>query len=58
MTEGPTVTLSFPKEHCTDFDFKGTPFVQVDTGMTAEELIVMLMRWNVSDDKIVAGVKK
>lgn len=53
----PTVVLNFPKEKCTDIVFKGAPFVQIDTGMTAEELVTMLLRWSASDDK-VAVVKE
>ena len=55
MTE-PNVVLNISKERCTDIEINGAPFVQIDTDMTADELILALMKWSVSEDKI--GVVK
>ena len=51
MTE-PNVVLNIPKERCKDIKINGAPFVQIDTDMTADELILVLTKWLVSDDKI------
>lgn len=46
------VVLSFPKDRCKEITVKDVPFVQVDVGMSAEQLILYLMQYSVSDDKI------
>ena len=46
------VVLSFPKDRCKEITVKGIPFVQVDVGMSAEQLILYLLQYSVSDDKI------
>ena len=51
MTD-PNVVLNIPKERCKDIEINGTPFVQVDTDMTADELIIALMKWSASENKI------
>ena len=57
MTE-PKVVLMFHKEHCKEIEIKGEPFVQIDTDMTANELIRVLLKWAVSDDKVGAVLKE
>ena len=52
------LTLTFPKKNCEEITFKGQPFIHIDTGMTAEEFIEMLMRYAVSDDKVAVVIKK
>ena len=51
MTD-PNVVLNIPKERCKDIVINGSPFVQIDTDMTADELILVLMKWSASEDKI------
>lgn len=46
------VVLSFPKDRCKEITVKEVPFIQVDVGMSAEQLILYLMQYSVSDDKI------
>ena len=46
------VVLSFPKDRCKEITVKGIPFIQVDVGMSAEQLILYLMQYSVSDDNI------
>lgn len=46
------VVLSFPKDRCKKITVKGIPFIQVDVGMSAEQLILYLMQYSVSDDNI------
>lgn len=61
MTDGkdePTVSLTFPKSRCKDVDFKGEPFVTVDTGMTAEELIQMILRFSVTGEPVASVLKE
>ena len=57
MTE-PDVVLMFPKDRCMDYSFNGISCVRIDTGMTVEELIVMLTKWEVSDEPYGAVMKK
>ena len=58
MIEEVKVTLTFPKERCTETEFKGRPMVTVDTDMTAQELIMMLMGYAASGESVAAAVKK
>ena len=51
------VVLNIPKEHCKEVEIKGMPFIQVDIGLTPEELISILVKW-VSNDKPLAAVIK
>ena len=46
------VVLSFPKDRCKEITVKDVPFIQVDVGMSAEQLILILMKYSVSDDEI------
>ena len=46
------VVLSFPKDRCKEITVKDVPFIQVDVGMSAEQLILYLMQYSVSDDEI------
>lgn len=55
MTE--EVVLMFPKSKCTDVEFKGVPFIQVDTGMTTDQLIVMLLRYSASGESAGAVIE-
>ena len=52
------VVLSFPKDRCKEITVKGIPFIQVDVGMSAEQLILYLMKYSVSDNEIGMVVKK
>lgn len=52
------IVLTVPKEKCTDITIKGFPFVQVDIGMSADQLILYLMKYSASDEKMCAVVKK
>lgn len=52
------IVLTVPKEKCTDIILKGLPFVQVDVGMSADQLILFLMKYSASDEKMCAVVKK
>jgi len=58
MIEEAKVTLTFPKERCTETEFKGRPMITVDTDMTAQELIMMLMGYAASGESVAAAVKK
>lgn len=53
----PTITLTFPKEYCIDTDFKGRQMVKIYTGMTAQELITMLLRYSVSGESTAAVLR-
>lgn len=55
---GPKVVLTFYKERCKEVMIKGEPFVQIDTDMTADELIGVLLKWAVSDDKVGVVLKE
>lgn len=55
--EEPIVTLTFPKEYCIDTNFKGRPMVKIYTGMTAQELIIMLLRHAATGESIAAVLK-
>lgn len=52
------IVLTFPKGNCKEITIKGLPFVQVDVGMSADQLILYLMKYSVSDEKMCAVVKK
>lgn len=46
------VVLSIRKDRCSDTVINGVPCVHVHTGMTAPQLIEMLLKFTVSDDKV------
>lgn len=50
------VVLHIPKDRCNEVEIKGTPFIQVDIGLTADELILFLLKWE-SDGGPLAVVK-
>lgn len=52
------IVLTFPKGNCKEIIIKGLPFVQVDVGMSADQLILYLMKYSTSDEKMCAVVKK
>jgi len=52
------IVLTFPKGNCKDIVINGLPFVQVDVGMSADQLILYLMKYSASDEKMCAVVKK
>lgn len=58
MTDDTDVVLIFPKDRCTDYNFKGVSCMKIDTGMTAEELILMLSEWKVSGEPFGSVIKK
>lgn len=41
-----TINLTFPESKCERIEIKGVSFITVDTGMTAEELILMLLKYD------------
>lgn len=57
-SKGPTVVFSIPKERCKEVTFMGQKLVQVDIGLTTEELILMLMRWESSGNSFGAVIRK
>lgn len=57
MTEG-EVILMFPKKKCTDTEFKGVPFIQVNTGMTTNQLIAMLLKYSASGESVGAVIER
>ena len=52
------IVLTFPKGNCKEIVIKGLPFVQVDVGMSADQLILYLMKYSASEEKMCAVVKK
>ena len=58
MTDNADVVLIIPKDRCTDYNFKGIPCMKIDTGMTAEALILMISEWKVSGKPFGSVVKK
>ena len=59
MTDGNRdVVLMFPKDRCEDYCFNGISCVKIDTGMSVEELILMLTKWEVSGEPYGSAVRK
>lgn len=57
MTEKELV-LTFPAEKVSEVEFKGRKMMRVETGMTTNEFIKMIMLYAVSDDETAAIVEK
>lgn len=58
MTDSADVVLIFPKDRCTDYNFKGVSCMKIDTGMTVEALILMILEWRASGKPFGSVVKK
>ena len=52
------VILTVPKDKCQDIEIRGLPFVQVDVGMDADNLILNLLKWESSGEPFGAVMKK
>lgn len=52
------LVLTFPKDRAEEVTILGSPFIQVDTGMTIDAFILALMRYGASDKPGIAFVKK
>lgn len=53
-----TLMLTFPKEKTEEITLQGLPFIRVDTGMTIEDLIFALMKYDTSDKKRICVIRK
>jgi hypothetical protein len=53
----PTITLTFPRERCGVSIIGGKSFVHVDTGLTVEEFVRMILQFASSDDRSAAVIK-
>ena len=50
MTDGKLV-LTFPKKRCKEVVVRGVQCIQIDTGLTSEEFLEMLLRYRISGEK-------
>jgi len=51
-----TITLTFPKDKTEEITILGSPFIRIDTGLTIEDFMLVLMQ--IVDKKGIAVVEK